>query len=202
MMIKALLALALTVNLAASITCYSGWQMICASPCSSYSDMVSMDSDACTTETCGTSYMWNADKSTWDTCMSYTYSNVDDQGHLKDCACEQLNSIFWDSSWASLNGLGVNATWDTVVSLELSDVVYEGVAGCPHMEANVAGYDGYVAGTYTCTACATDNCNQDATAQDITEVVASESGAGSLYASRTLACLSSFAVALLLCRLF
>ena len=52
MMIKAL-ALALTVNLAASITCYSGWQQICASPCTSYSDMVSMDSDACTTETCG-----------------------------------------------------------------------------------------------------------------------------------------------------
>ena len=194
MMIKALLALALTVNLAASITCYSGMQFICPYPCHSYTDMVSVDSDACTTELCGNSYTWNPDSSTWDTCMSFTYSYTSEDG----CACDMLMSLFWASSGDITSSVSFN-TDD-----EPGYRVYEGVSGCPYWEMTSTGTmvtdDGETSitdGTWTCTACMTDNCNQDAT-QDATEV----SGAGSLYASRTLACLSSFAVALLLCRLF
>ena len=159
MMFKALLALALTVNLATSITCYNGQQTI-YSGCgtASTNTIVSTDGDTISTA--------------YDTCMSYTYSGTASGG----CSYDQVVSMFTSS--ALLDSMGCDY-YETFVASQVA------AAGMTVTD-----------GTWTCTTCATDNCNSDAT-----EVVASESGAGSLYASRTLACLSSFAVALLLCRL-
>ena len=159
MMIKALLALALTVNLATSITCYNGQQTI-YSGCgtASTNTIVSTDGDTISTA--------------YDTCMSYTYSGTGSGG----CSYDQVVSTFTSS--ALINTAGMDCDY------------YEALA-----DASATG-GGMTMTDWTCTTCTTDDCNSDAT-----EVVASESGAGSLYASRTLACLSSFAVALLLCRL-
>ena len=164
MMFKALLALALTVNLAASLTCYSGTQII-YSGCgtASTNDIVSTD-EATFAAAMG------LPAGSYDTCMSYTYSGTASGG----CSYDQVVSTFTSSS--------------LLTSM-----------GCDYYETSVASQTAAAGmtvtdGTWTCTTCTTDDCNQDAT-----EVTTS--GAGSLYASRTLACLSSFAVALLLCRL-
>ena len=106
----------------------------------------------------------------YDTCMSYTYSGDNGNG----CTYDQVVSTFTSSSL--LTSMGCD--------------YYETFVASQTAAAGMTVTDG----TWTCTTCTTDDCNQDATA-------VSESGAGSLYASRTLACLSSFAVALLLCRL-
>ena len=165
MMFKALLALALTVNLAASLTCYSGTQVI-YSGCGTSSTNTIASTDA---DTYATSMGLTA--GSYDTCMSYTYSGTASGG----CSFDQVVSTFTSS--ALLTSMG-----------------------CDYYETSVASQTAAAGmtvtdGTWTCTTCTTDDCNQDAT-----EVTTS--GAGSLYASRTLACLSSFAVALLLCRLF
>ena len=167
MMFKALLALALTVNLAASLTCYSGTQII-YSGCgtASTNDIVSTD-EATFAAAMG------LPAGSYDTCMSYTYSGTGSGG----CTYDQVVSTFTSS--ALINTAGMDCDY------------YEALA-----DASATG-GGMTMTDWTCTPCTTDDCNSDAT-----EVVASESGAGSLYASRTLACLSSFAVALLLCRLF
>ena len=167
MMFKALLALALTVNLAASITCYSGTQVI-YSGCGTSSTNTIASTDA---DTYATSMGLAA--GSYDTCMSYTYSG----SAGRSCTYTQVVSTFTSS--ALLTAMGCDY-YETSVETQTA------AAGMTVTD-----------GTWTCTTCTTDNCNQDAT-QDATEV----SGAGSLYASRTLACLSSFAVALLLCRLF
>ena len=167
MMFKALLALALTVNLAASLTCYSGTQII-YSGCgtASTNDIVSTD-EATFAAAMG------LPAGSYDTCMSYTYSG----SAGRSCTYTQVVSTFTSS--ALLTAMGCDY-YETSVETQTA------AAGMTVTD-----------GTWTCTTCTTDDCNSDAT-----EVVASESGAGSLYASRTLACLSSFAVALLLCRLF
>ena len=91
---------------------------------------------------------------------------------------------------------GNGCTYDQVVSTFTSASVVDAGMGCDYYETIAESSvvaSGATMSDWTCTTCTTDDCNLDAT---------STSGAGSLYASRTLACLSSFAVALLLCRLF
>ena len=165
MMFKALLALALTVNLAASLTCYSGTQVI-ASGCGggSMNDIASTDADTYAA-------LFGLPAGSYDTCMSYTYSG----SAGRSCTHTQVVSTLTSS--ARLAAMGCDY-YETSVETQTA------AAGMTVTD-----------GTWTCTTCTTDDCNQDAT-----EVTTS--GAGSLYASRTLACLSSFAVALLLCRLF
>ena len=164
-MIRALLALALAAPALASLTCYSGTQVIYSGCSTANTNTInSTDADAYATS-------MGLAAGSYDTCMSYTYSGTASGG----CSYDQVVSTFTSS--ALLTSMG-----------------------CDYYETSVASQTAAAGmtvtdGTWTCTTCTTDDCNQDAT-----EVTTS--GAGSLYASRTLACLSSFAVALLLCRLF
>ena len=165
-MIRALLALALAAPALASLTCYSGTQVIYSGCSTANTNTInSTDADAYATS-------MGLAAGSYDTCMSYTYSGTGSGG----CTYDQVVSTFTSSSL--LTSMGCDY-YETFVASQVA------AAGMTVTD-----------GTWTCTTCSTDNCNSDAT-----EVVASESGAGSLYASRTLACLSSFAVALLLCRL-
>ena len=161
-MIRALLALALAAPALASLTCYSGTQVI-YSGCGTSSTNTIASTDA---DTYATSMGLTA--GSYDTCMSYTYSGDNGNG----CTYDQVVSTFTSAS---------------VVDAGMGCDYYETIA-----ESSVVA-SGATMSDWTCTTCTTDDCNLDAT---------STSGAGSLYASRTLACLSSFAVALLLCRLF
>ena len=163
-MFKALLALALTVNLAASLKCYSGMQ-------ATYSGCSGVSNSNTITSTDADDYaaIFGQPSGTYDTCVSYTYTGDVGSG----CTYEQVVSTFTSS---------------TLVDSGMDCDYYEGLA-----EANMAASSGTMS-DWTCSTCTTDNCNLDAT-------TSSTSGAGSLYASRTLACLSSFALALLLCRL-
>ena len=163
-MIRALFALALAAPALASLTCYSGTQVIYSGCSTANTNTInSTDADAYATS-------MGLAAGSYDTCMSYTYSG----------------------------SAGRSCTYTQVVSTFTSSALLTSM-GCDYYETSVASQTAAAGmtvtdGTWTCTTCTTDDCNQDAT-----EVTTS--GAGSLYASRTLACLSSFAVALLLCRL-
>ena len=133
-MIRGLLALALALAAPAlaSLTCYSGTQVIYSGCSTANTNTInSTDADAYATS-------MGLAAGSYDTCMSYTYSG----SAGRSCTYTQVVSTFTSS--ALLTAMGCDY-YETSVETQTA------AAGMTVTD-----------GTWTCTTCTTDNCNQDA----------------------------------------